>query len=601
MSAAIQGIYVALFGRPADPGGLAYWAGVTQNGADLSEMLRVLPSLPEYTSRFDGMDNDQVVASIYQALFGRAPDAEGLAFFVEALVSGSQSIATIAVHILNGARGTDKADIEAKIDAAQMFTAALDTQAEIDGYNAESIDRARDFLDGVNRDNPATPKSVDDGVTSVVSPGGQAPNPGPGGPGGGETPIPAAVAAVNASAKEDMLATIKANAAVFIDDATADIFDDLAANTGRLLAIGNGVHEHIQLFGPFRTISEVTEVVTFHAETEHAKQQFIAAVDTAADLNGMIAALKLAEGLSADRQDLITEWANSGSEKANARAAVLETDDYTVNLADIAGKSDADLAFLAANLLDARGDGKFYGTSGIFTAYEASKALPEQIDENAELVVDRAAPADAVLGDAGDTLEITINASGAQSDFDRYQGVKITDGGENYGVGHNAKVSATLDIGSGWLDDDVGQLTGIWITMQNAAGSLPNGGAFAIAEYLDADAAAVVDEQRPQDDVPDDFAGGFRFWSGYGWSEYIEIDVSDMDTVDLTFVFTGSEHVWFLNGEEIFRDETSYAIDAATKIDTVIFNSQNFGVEEIYNYSGISIVGAPAVDPVIIE
>ena len=34
--ATIQGIYVALFGRPADPNGLSYFNGVTKNGADLT-------------------------------------------------------------------------------------------------------------------------------------------------------------------------------------------------------------------------------------------------------------------------------------------------------------------------------------------------------------------------------------------------------------------------------------------------------------------------------------------------------------------------------------------------------------------------------------
>ncbi len=34
--ATIQGVYVALFGRPADPTGLAYFNSVTNNGANLN-------------------------------------------------------------------------------------------------------------------------------------------------------------------------------------------------------------------------------------------------------------------------------------------------------------------------------------------------------------------------------------------------------------------------------------------------------------------------------------------------------------------------------------------------------------------------------------
>ncbi|WEJ60249.1 DUF4214 domain-containing protein [Devosia sp. FJ2-5-3] len=186
MSAAIQGIYVALFGRPADPAGLAYWAGVTKNGADLSEMLRVLPSLAEYTDQYAGKTPDQVITTVYQNLFGRAPDAEGLAFFKGQLASGAQTLATIAVNIMQGAQGADKADVDAKVGAAELFTASLDTQAEIDAYKgADAAALAKKFLDTVDKDNKPTPESVEKASAAVVAgqdpAPGNAPNPGGGG------------------------------------------------------------------------------------------------------------------------------------------------------------------------------------------------------------------------------------------------------------------------------------------------------------------------------------------------------------------------------------------------------------------------------------
>jgi len=51
--ATIQGVYVALFGRPADPAGLAYFNGVTNNGADLTQ-IGALASTQEYQDRFAG-------------------------------------------------------------------------------------------------------------------------------------------------------------------------------------------------------------------------------------------------------------------------------------------------------------------------------------------------------------------------------------------------------------------------------------------------------------------------------------------------------------------------------------------------------------------
>lgn len=168
---AVQEVYLALFGRPADPGGLAYWNAVTRDGGDLGEMLRVLPSLAEYTSRFTGQSPEQVITTIYQSLFRRNPDPTGLEYFTAELASGAQNMATIAVNILHGAQGGDKADIVAKIDAAGQFTAALDTQAKIEAYQGEAASAlARSFLNIIDRGNAATPDTAAAAVARVLDP-----------------------------------------------------------------------------------------------------------------------------------------------------------------------------------------------------------------------------------------------------------------------------------------------------------------------------------------------------------------------------------------------------------------------------------------------
>jgi hypothetical protein len=52
--ASIQGIYVALFGRPADPTGLDHWNEVTNGGADLAN-IGDLTGTAEYQDRFTGL------------------------------------------------------------------------------------------------------------------------------------------------------------------------------------------------------------------------------------------------------------------------------------------------------------------------------------------------------------------------------------------------------------------------------------------------------------------------------------------------------------------------------------------------------------------
>ncbi len=97
--ATIQGIYVALFGRPADPTGLSYFNGVTKNGADLTA-IGDLASTAEYKERFVGQTNIQIVNSIYKSLFNRDAEADGLKFFVDGLTNGTFNIKNIAIAIL---------------------------------------------------------------------------------------------------------------------------------------------------------------------------------------------------------------------------------------------------------------------------------------------------------------------------------------------------------------------------------------------------------------------------------------------------------------------------------------------------------------------
>ncbi len=172
--ATIQGVYLALFGRPADPNGLAFFNAATNNGANLAG-IGPLQSTAEYTTRFAGFNNNQIVTAIYQSLFNRDPELAGLTFFVDALNKGTLTINNIAIAILDGAQGNDKTILDAKLASAALFTAALDTAPEIGAYvgnNAAALGRA--FLADVGT-TPKTAAQADAAVAGVVS-GGNAGN-----------------------------------------------------------------------------------------------------------------------------------------------------------------------------------------------------------------------------------------------------------------------------------------------------------------------------------------------------------------------------------------------------------------------------------------
>ncbi|MCA1868907.1 DUF4214 domain-containing protein [Agrobacterium genomosp. 3] len=191
--ASIQGVYLAIFGRPADPAGLAYWTQQSKNGADLGKVIDVMTKLPEATARFAGQSDSALITSIYQALFDRAPDAAGLAFFTQQLASGKQTIGSIAINILDGAKGSDLTLIQNRETAANVFTASLDTPAEIAAYNGTTAaDFARSFIKTVTTDPTSvpTPAQVQTSINTGLpgASGGQAPGEGqtpPAGGGGG--------------------------------------------------------------------------------------------------------------------------------------------------------------------------------------------------------------------------------------------------------------------------------------------------------------------------------------------------------------------------------------------------------------------------------
>jgi hypothetical protein len=238
--ATIQGIYIALFGRPADPLGLAFFNEATQNGADLTA-IGDLSASAEYQSRFEGMTNVQIVNSIYQSLFGRDADLAGLTFFVGQLQSGAQSINTIAINIYDGAQGDDLTVLQNKEAAANLFTASLDTGTEVAAYQGDDAAAAgRAFLTPITADEATIPTQaqVDAAIQAIVD--------GVGTPGGEFILTDAVGEVVNGTANDDTFSAVvdgatSANGTFNVGDtinggAGQDTFNLLVAAGGALPA-----------------------------------------------------------------------------------------------------------------------------------------------------------------------------------------------------------------------------------------------------------------------------------------------------------------------------------------------------------------------------
>ncbi len=99
-------LYVATFGRAPDPEGLYCW----KDQYDLLNLAGVASNMmlsPEAQTRFPGgLDNAQLVTLVYENLFDRAPDAQGLEYWLDQVYAGVMSREMTVAYIVEGARAS---------------------------------------------------------------------------------------------------------------------------------------------------------------------------------------------------------------------------------------------------------------------------------------------------------------------------------------------------------------------------------------------------------------------------------------------------------------------------------------------------------------
>jgi len=134
----VQEMYIAYYSRPGDPAGVDYWVGqLNKSNGDLTSIINQFGNSAEYNNRFQSQSNDELVNNIFVNLFGRNADPAGLAFYSGRLESGALTLASIALNISNGViAGTDDASIvENKISVASAYTTNIDEQNAEYGEN----------------------------------------------------------------------------------------------------------------------------------------------------------------------------------------------------------------------------------------------------------------------------------------------------------------------------------------------------------------------------------------------------------------------------------------------------------------------------------
>jgi len=135
----VQSFYLAFFGRPADPSGLRYWSEqLATVGGDLAGVIHAFSSSDEAATRFGGDTPEMRIAHIYQRLFNRSPEPEGLAYWTGVLQQGQMSMAGVAIAILQGAQGADADLVRVREQVVSEFTAQVEASGSAYAGNAAS-------------------------------------------------------------------------------------------------------------------------------------------------------------------------------------------------------------------------------------------------------------------------------------------------------------------------------------------------------------------------------------------------------------------------------------------------------------------------------
>lgn len=134
----VQELYVAYYGRPADQAGQEYWADRLDDEGE-SAIIDSFGNSAEYDELAEGKGNATLVNNLYQQMFGRPADPEGLTYYTGVVESGEKSLAEIAVTILNAASGVDLNDFNAKVEAAAEYTETYGSAEDYDIVAAKDV------------------------------------------------------------------------------------------------------------------------------------------------------------------------------------------------------------------------------------------------------------------------------------------------------------------------------------------------------------------------------------------------------------------------------------------------------------------------------
>lgn len=170
----VQELYIAYYGRPADPEGLEYWTNQADSLGGVSAIVNAFGFSPEATALHEGMSTEQLVESLYEQLFSRTAELEGLQYWSGQIKSGALNLQNLAWTMINSTSAADAAVVAEKLKAANAFTAAVDTSEEYIAYGHNGslpLDTGRTWLSSVKdaTSEAAAEATIDSTLSQIVA------------------------------------------------------------------------------------------------------------------------------------------------------------------------------------------------------------------------------------------------------------------------------------------------------------------------------------------------------------------------------------------------------------------------------------------------
>jgi len=170
MRTQVSQLYVSLFGRAPDTEGLGFWVTALAGGMTMAEVAQSMYDTTPARAYYPAFaTNQEIISTFYKNVLGRAADAEGLAFWTAKLDAATSKGAVFAELINNVVTytGTDAAGLK----SAALFANKV-TVAQYFGETVGTVSAATTALTGVTEDaaTVTTAKAAIDAAATPVVP-----------------------------------------------------------------------------------------------------------------------------------------------------------------------------------------------------------------------------------------------------------------------------------------------------------------------------------------------------------------------------------------------------------------------------------------------